>query len=295
MRLRFTTRRTRGLALFTLPAIGLYALLTLYPLVRAIPLSLTDSTGGPVSQGVGLANYRAMFSDPEVTAALKNTLIYAVVVVVVQNAIGLGFAAMLRRWGGYGKALAVAMLTPALVSSVMASFLWSQLYAPDGLINSLLGDLGLGSLKQVWLGNTSTALYAIAGVNIWMYVGFSAAIFTAGFRNIPAELVEAARLDGATGWQRFWRVEWPMLAPAVTVAVTLSLMGSLRVLELPLVMTNGGPVNATNTLGLEIYNGIFQNAKVGYGTAVSVLLLVLVAVAAVCTNALLGRREGRVL
>ena len=287
-------RRTGGLWAFALPAIGLYALLTIYPLIKAIPLSLTDSTGGPSSAGVGLANYRAMWDDDAVRSAVTHTLIFTAVVVVVQNAIGLALAAMLRRWGRYGKALAVVLLTPALLSAVMAAFIWSALYTSDGPVNTLLRAVGLGGFAQVWLGNPATALYAIAAVNIWMYVGFSAAIFQAGFRTIPSDLLEAARLDGANRWQQFRRIEWPLLAPSLTVAVTLSLTSCMRVLDLPLVMTNGGPDNSTNTLGFQIYTTIFGNGKVGYGTAISVLLLVMVVVLAVSINALLRRREGRI-
>lgn len=289
-----TSSRTLGLLPFTLPAVGLYGLLTLYPLAKAIPLSFTDSIGGPTAKNVGLANYRKMLDASDVRSALVNTVVFTVVVVIVQNAIGLGLATMLRRWGAYGKALAVVLLIPALLSGVMASFIWSSLYRDDGPINATLGAIGLGSLKHVWLGNPSTALYALAAVNIWMFAGFSAAIFAAGFRNIPNELIEAARLDGAKRWGQFWHVEWPMLAPSLTVSVTLSLMGCLRVFELPLVMTNGGPANSTQTLGLLIYNTIFTNGQVGYGTALSVLLLVVVVVLATSANTMLRRREGRV-
>ncbi|MFJ8045719.1 carbohydrate ABC transporter permease [Kitasatospora sp. NPDC096147] len=279
---------------FTVPAIGLYALFTLYPLARSIPLSLTDSTGGPTANDVGLANYRTMYGSEDVRTALLHTIVYTVVVVVAQTALGVAIAAVLRRWGTYGKVLSVVLLTPALLSPVMASFIWSSLYQGDGLVNSTLESLGLGGLTQVWLGDPATALYAIAVVNVWMFAGFSAAIFAAGFRGIPDELLEAAELDGAGRWTRFRRIEWPLLAPALTVSVTLSLTGCLRVLELPLVMTNGGPANSTRTLGLLIYQQLFTQGSVGYGTAIAVLLLVLVVVAATAVNSLLRRREGRI-
>ncbi|KAA2260689.1 sugar ABC transporter permease [Solihabitans fulvus] len=266
-----------------------------YPLIKTIPLSLTDSEGGPTAENVGLANYRAMLDDATLLSALGNTLVFTVVVVLAQSAIGLALAAMLRRWGGYGKALAVVLLTPALLSSLMASYIWSSLYQQDGAINSVLNAIGLGSLRQVWLAEPSTALYAIAVVHVWMSAGLAASIFAAGFRTIPEDMLEAARLDGANRWQVFWKVEWPMLAPSLTVAITLSLLGCLRVLELPLVMAKGGPANATNTLGLQIYRTVFANGEVGYGTALSVLLLAVVTILVTAANALLRRREGRLL
>lgn len=286
--------RNRSLLPFTLPAIGLYALLTLYPLIKTLPLSLTDSTAGPTANNVGLENYSDMYGSDTVRAALTHTLVYTVVVVVGQNALGLVLATSLRRMGTYGKVLSVILLTPALLSPVMASFIWSSFYGGDGPINTALDKLALGALKQIWLGDPSTALYAIAVVNIWMFAGFSAAIFMAGFRNIPAEFIEAARIDGASRWQTFARIEWPLLAPALTVSVTLSLTGSLRVLELPLVMTRGGPAGSTSTLGLMIYKKLFEDASIGYGTAMSVLLLVVVILIATTVNALLRLREGRI-
>jgi raffinose/stachyose/melibiose transport system permease protein len=208
-------------------------------------------------------------------------VVYAAVVVVVQNGLGLLFASLLFRRPRVRKSLNVVLLTPTLVSPVMAAFIWSYLFAPDGGINALLGLLGLDSLQHVWLGDTSTALYSVAAVNIWMFTGYSCAIFLAGYMSVPTELLDAAAVDGASGWQRFRSVEWPMLAPALTVNVTLSLIGSLKVFEFPLVLTNGGPAGATDTLTMLVYRNVFGG-------------LVTVVVLSSATSSLLRLRERRI-
>ncbi|KUM68961.1 carbohydrate ABC transporter permease [Streptomyces griseorubiginosus] len=287
-------RRRATMAAFLLPAITVYAVFMLYPLGRGIYLSMTDSLGGPIAHFVGTEQYRAMADDPDVTAALWHTVLYAAVVVIAQNGLGLLFASMLFRRPKVRKALSVTLLTPTLVSPVMAAFIWSYLFAPDGGINALLGLLGLDSLEHVWLGDTSTALYAVAAVNIWMFAGYSCAIFLAGYMSLPTELLDAAAVDGANGWRRFRSIEWPMLAPALTVNVTLSLIGSLKVFEFPLVLTNGGPAGSTETLTTLVYRNVFGGGKFALGIAISVLLLVTVVVLSSATSSLLRLRERRI-
>ncbi|WP_329254259.1 sugar ABC transporter permease [Streptomyces sp. NBC_01478] len=287
-------RRRATMAAFLLPAIAVYALFILYPLFKGVYLSFTDSVGGPISHFVGTDQYKAMADDPAVSAALWHTVLYAVVVVVVQNGLGLLFASMLFRRPRVRKALNVVLLTPTLISPLMAAFIWSYLFAPNGGLNALLDGVGLGALKHVWLGDPSTALYSVATVNIWMFTGYSCAIFLASYMSMPTELLEAAALDGASGWRRFRSIEWPLLAPALTVNVTLSLIGSLKVFEFPLVLTNGGPAGATDTLTLLVYRNIFGGGKFAYGVALAVLLLVTVVVLSSATNSLLRLRERRV-
>ena len=218
-------------------------------------------------------------------------MVYAAVVLVVQTALGLFAAAVLAHRVRIRRTVSSLLLLPALISPVMASFIWSYLYRPDGGINTLLGEVGLQAFQRIWLGDTSIALYAVAAVNIWMFVGYSCVIFLAGYAGIPQELLDAARIDGANRWQRFRRVEWPMLAPALTVNVTLSLIGSLGVFDFPLVLTGGGPVDSTNTLALLIYRHIFNNSDFAMAAATAVLLLVLVVVVSTAASVLLRRRE----
>ncbi|GAA1672703.1 sugar ABC transporter permease [Fodinicola feengrottensis] len=277
--------------LFLLPALAVYGVFVLYPLVRGVLLSFTDNLGGPVSNFVGLKQYKTLFQDATAMHALAHTVIYAAVVLVVQLTLGLLAASALAYRVRIRRTVSSLLLLPALISPVMASFIWSYLYRPDGGINTALGELGLQALQKIWLGDPSIALYAVAAVNIWMFVGYSCVIFLAGYAGIPSELLDAAVIDGANRWQRFRRVEWPMLAPALTVNVTLSLIGSLGVFDFPLVLTGGGPVDSTNTLALVIYRDIFNNSDFAMGAATAMLLLVLVMVVSTAASVLLRRRE----
>jgi raffinose/stachyose/melibiose transport system permease protein len=287
----FTGRGRYAAIVFLLPAAAVYGLFILYPLVRGVLLSFTDNSGGPTQHYVGLKQYQTLIHDPIATGALWHTVIYAVVVLVVQTGLGLLAASVLARRARIRRAASSILLLPALISPVMASFIWTYLYRPDGGINTLLGNFGLRGLQQIWLGNPSIALYAVAVVNIWMFVGYSCIIFLAGYAGIPGEMLEAANLDGAGRWKRFAHIEWPMLAPALTVNVTLSLIGSLGVFDFPLVLTNGGPVDSTNTLALLIYQDIFNDSDFGMGAATAVLLLVLVVIVSTGASILLRRRE----
>lgn len=281
--------------LFLLPALAVYVLIVIYPLFQGAFLSLTDSKVGNAGNFVGAENYRELVGDTEVMRALGVTLAYAAVVVVVQNGLGLLLARALFNRMRIRRLVSLLILLPTLMSAVMAAFVWSYLFSPTGGINALLKAVGLESLNRVWLGDPATALWAIALVNIWMFAGYSAAIFLAGYMNLPTELLDAAQVDGARGFRRFASVEWPLLAPALTVNVTLSLIGSLKVFELPLVMTNGGPAGSTTTLSMLIFSKIFGGqGSFAYGTAIAILLLVVVVVIAGTTQSLLRRREERI-
>ncbi len=280
---------------FLAPALVVYLLIIAYPLIQGLYLSATDSKVGNASNFIGIANYAALASDSDVMRALGVTVAYAIVVVVVQNALGLALARALYVRPRIRQLGNTVILIPTLMSAVMAAFVWNSLLAPSGAINTLLKSIGLDSLAHVWLGDPSTALWAIALVNVWMFAGYSAAIFLAGYMNLPSELLDASNVDGASGWRRFASVEWPLLAPALTVSVTLSLIGSLKIFELPLVMTNGGPAGSTTTLTMLIFSKIFGGqGSFAYGATIAVLLLVVVVLFAGITQSLLRRREERI-
>ena len=283
---------TRSAALLMLPATAIYALFVLYPTFRAVLLSLTDAHGVLGGSFVGLANYRQAFQDPQVLAALQNTLVYTVVVVVVQNALGLALAYWLYSSPAIRTVARTGLLLPAMMALVAVSYLWSFIYSPiGGPLDSVMNALGLHKLELSWLGDTHSALMAIAVSYMWMYLGYTATIYLSNYLSIPADLMEAAALDGARGWTRFRTVDWPLLAPSLTVNLTLSTIGSLRVFDLPFVMTDGGPANSTQTLSYVIYQDSFQDFHFAYGTAVAVLLLVITVVVGIVLTTVLRRRE----
>ncbi|MFD5537550.1 carbohydrate ABC transporter permease [Streptomyces sp. NPDC127079] len=283
---------TRSAALLMLPATALYALFVIYPTIRSVLLSLTDAHGVIGGSFVGLDNYREALQDPQVLAALENTLVYTVVVVVVQNALGLGIAYWLYNSPAVRTIARTGLLMPAMMALVAVSYLWSFIYSPvDGPLDAVMDALGLHGLETSWLGDTHTALMAIDVSYMWMYLGYTATIYLSNYLSIPAELMEAAALDGARGWTRFHRIDWPLLAPSLTVNMTLSTIGSLRVFDLPFIMTDGGPANSTQTLSYVVFQDSFKDFRFAYGTAVAVLLLIITVIVGVLLTTVLRRRE----
>lgn len=287
--MRFTTRSA---VVLMLPALLLYGIFLVYPTLHGIELSFTNSQGVAGGQFVGLANYRRLLHDSTVISALENTVVFAVFVVVVQNAIALGVAYWLNSMPALRNFVRGGLLLPSTMSAVTIGYVWSVIYSPiGGPLDSVMTALGLHHLEQVWLGNAHTALLAIAVANIWAYIGYSATIYLSNYLAIPQALFDAALVDGATGFRRFRTIDWRLLAPALTVNIALTAIGSLKVFELPLVMTNGGPFNATESLSLVIYQDSFGNYQFGYGAAVAVLLLAVTVVVSLLLVKLLRRRE----
>lgn len=284
--------RGRAALLLMLPATLLYVLFVVYPLIRGVQMSFTDSRGVVGGNFVGLDNYRKLAADPEVWQSFRNTITYTIGVVIVQNALALFLAAWLFRQPRVRNFVRASLLFPAMMALIAVAYIWGFIYSPfGGPLNELLEAVGLGSLEQSWLGNARLAMPSIAAVYIWMYLGYAATIFLANYLAIPAEIFEAAAIDGAKGWRRFVALDWRLLAPALTVNVTLSTIGSLRMFDLPFIMTSGGPDGATETLSYTIYYQSFREFNFGYGTAIAVVLLVVTIIVAVVQSALLRRRE----
>jgi ABC-type sugar transport system permease subunit len=255
-------------------------------------MSFTDTQGVAGGHFVGGANYARLARDLNFTDALRNTLEFAVVIVVVQNVLGLAVATWMRNQPAVRGLARSGLLLPCMMAFLIVGYVWSFIYSPlGGPLNSMLNFVHLGALQQVWLGDTRTALLAIAVSSVWMYLGYTATIYLSGYLAIPAELSEAAVLDGATGWKRFRYIDWPLLAPALTVAITLSTLGTLKIFELPLIMTGGGPAGATETLSSLVYRISFGAFNFGYGTAIALVLLAVTVVIAVILSAALRRRE----
>ena len=195
---------------------------------------------------------------------------------VLEVAVGLGLAGIVSARGG-ALWFRVAIFTPVMLPMVVVAILWSFVYNPDfGLVNAALGGVGLEELQRVWLGDTSTALLAVCVVSGWVFAGFYMMIFYAAFRQIPSEVIEAARLDGAGEWALFRRVKVPMIRNAVAVAVLLCVTGGFQGFDLFFVLTNGGPYGATEIPTTYLVKTVFRNGEVGYGSAMAVILTAIV-------------------
>ncbi len=278
-----------------IPALLMYVIFMIYPVMNGFSLSMTEYAGVGEAKWIGFENYKEIFQDQRYIQVLKNTLVYGVVVVVFQNGIGLVFAAILNSLPVVRNFLRTALLVPSMLSLVIAGYIWQYLYAPiGGGLNEALVALGMDNLQQVWLGDSSIAIFSVAAVHVWMFVGYSTAIFLAGYAGISSEIKDAAKLDGVSAVKSFWHIDIPLLAPAITVNLTLATIGTLKSFEFPFIMTAGGPDYATMTLGLQIFHLIFQDFKYGMAAALSVVMIGFVGIITLVQNSYLRAREDRI-
>jgi raffinose/stachyose/melibiose transport system permease protein len=264
---------------FVAPALLVYAAIVLYPSVSGIVYAFTDWSGIGDKSFNGLANFQHLLSDDQARGALLHTLLLTVTIVIVQNGVGLLLALGVNARIKSRTVLRVVFFAPVVVSPVMIAFLWKYVYNPDPKagINGILGVLHLGDLRQDWLGNPSLVVWSIAGMVVWQYAGYSMVIFLAGLEGIPAELREAAMIDGAGRFQQFRYVTWPLLAPSLTINVMLSTIGGLKLFDQVYAATGGGPGYSSETLSTVLYKQAFVFGKYGYSTAIALVLALFVA------------------
>jgi raffinose/stachyose/melibiose transport system permease protein len=277
---------------FALPALLLFAFVVLVPSVRGVHYAFTDWDGlDPDFSFVGLDNFSDMLRDPDATQAVGHTLLIAVSITVVQNLLGLLLALGVNSAIKSRNLLRVLLFAPAVITPIVTAYLWRNLLGPDGAVNSLLGAVGLDGLRQDWLGSPRIALWAVVGVIVWQFAGYSMVIFLAGLQSVPKEVHEAAAIDGAGPVRRFWSVTRPLLAPAFTINLMLSIIGGIKLFDQVYALTGGGPGHATDTISTLIYKDAFTLGEFGYSIALAVVLTIIVAVASTGQYLVLARNE----
>lgn len=281
---------TRGMWLFLIPATILYAFSVIIPSAQGTMYAFTDWDGlNPDWSFLGLENFTRILGDAQAMRAVGNTLTLAIVVTIVENVIGLLLALAVHSKLKSRNLLRLIFFAPVVIVSVVIAFLWQFIYTPNGPLNQLLVGLGLDGLAQNWLGDPALALWSIAIVIIWQFSGYSMVIFLAGLQGVPAELLEASSLDGAGPVRRFWYIIRPLLAPAITVNLMLSLIRGLMTFDQIWVMTQGGPAQSTDSLSTLMYRNAFQYGEYGYSIALAVVLAVFVAIFAIVQYRFLSR------
>jgi raffinose/stachyose/melibiose transport system permease protein len=277
---------------FMVPALALFAFVVLVPSARGVYYAFTDWDGlSPDLSFVGLGNFAEMLTDPAAMQALWHTVVIAVAITIIQNGIGLLLALGVNTMIKSRNVLRVFLFAPAVITPIVTAYLWRNLLGPDGAVNSLLGAVGLDSWQQNWLGDPDLALWSIVGVTVWQYAGYSMVIFLAGLQSIPKEIYEAAAIDGAGSVRRFWSVVRPLLAPALTINLMLSIIGGLKLFDQVYALTGGGPGHATDTLSTLIYKDAFTLGEFGYSIALALVLTAVVAVASTGQYLVLSRNE----
>lgn len=276
--------RSTGI-LFVLPSLALFATFVGYPLFHAIYLSLTASPGFGPAVFVGGRNYQVLWHDPVFWQALRNTAVYTVVGTILQTALPLAVALLLREgWRG-SLVLRTMYFIPSIVSLTVSGLLWQFALSPEsGPVNQVLHNIGLGSLARPWLADSTTVVPMVVLVSLWQSFGFMLLIFHAGLQNIDPALYEAARIDGAGRIREAWKIAVPLLRPVTELVVIINVIGGLQTFDVVYTMTGGGPIHDSESLSTYLYSLSFGNASgaepaFGYSAAIGIVLFVITAAA----------------
>ncbi|MBI4589146.1 MAG: sugar ABC transporter permease [Candidatus Rokubacteria bacterium] len=273
----------RSLAYLLLtPTAILLTLFIAYPFFRGVWLSVSSATVGMPGDFVGLKNFAKAWNDTIFQAAAFNTFVYTGITTVFKLSLGMWLAILLNRHFRAKRLVRAFVLLPFIIPTVLSTFAWKWMFDPTfSVINWVLWKLGLITLRINWLGDPYLALTSVMVVNVWRGVPFYAISLLAGLQTINPELHEAAAIDGAGAWQRFWRVTWPLLLPVTMVVVLFSVIQTFADFQLVYVLTGGGPANATHLFATYAYQIGVGTGLLGEGAAISlamfpVLLLVVI-------------------
>lgn len=284
--------------LFMLPSILILLGVYLLPFLYSLYISVTDWSGmGQKLNFVGLSNYKGLFEEPHFWETLRNNLIYFVELVGIQFIISMVLAVVLNAAFKGRNFFRALYFMPTIICTLAVGFIWNIMFDPiNGPIKTLLKNAGFLELSRImWLGSTKTAIHAVSFVSLWQWTGWSMVIYLAGLQSIDKNLYEAAEIDGANAVQKFFKVTLPLLAPSITVNLVNSTIGALKIFDLPFIMTGGGPGHATESLAMMMYTYSFGLNKMGYGTAISIILFVVILIISGVQTTVLRRREDNVL
>lgn len=265
---------------FSVPAILVVAVLLYLPFIWTAVISFTEYNGLGSPSWLGLANYREMFADPSLLTSLRNTVIWVVGTITVPVGLGLLVAVLThgRRFGGWFR---LPFLIPYAISGVAVGVVWKFVLESGGGLSQALDALGLPGGDTRWLIDSPTNTLVMIGAAAWQATGVNALLFVIGLQSIPQEPLEAARLDGASGWTLFRHFLWPMLRPLTTVVVGLSIVASLKTFDIVWIMTQGGPGRNSETLALTMYRETFVQSNYGLGSAIALFLSLVTFVASI--------------
>ena len=282
--------------LFLLPALLILGLTVFWPALQAFYLSFTryeyDLTQPP--QWVGFANFRRLWVDPVFWQTLRNTVLYLVGVVPILVAAPLALAILVNQKMRGIHWFRAAYYTPVVISMVVAGIAWKWLYAENGLLNSLLKQLGISATGGIpWLTSPSWAIFSVMAVTVWKGLGYYMVIYLAGLQSIPDDVYEAAAMDGSDGIRKHWDITVPLMKPYLVLVAVISAISATKVFEEVYIMTQGGPRNSSKTIVYYLYEQAFQNLEMSYACTIG-LVLFLVILGLSILNLKLSELRGRI-
>jgi ABC-type sugar transport system permease subunit len=277
---RSSTNYQRSAWAFMGPGVALVVLVLYLPVLYTLYLSFTKYGGLGSPEFIGLANYGSMFTDPAFLGSVVNTAIWVVGTLLVPVGIGLLVAYLSFGLKGAGW-LRVPFLIPYALSGVAVGVVFGFILQNGGALSQALAFFHLPGANIRWLSEAPLNTVVMVLAAAWQGIGVNALLFTVGLQSIPKEPIEAARIDGATGWSMFRSMIWPLLRPSTTIVIGLSIVNSLKTFDIVQAMTQGGPNRVSETLGVTMYKDTFVNSDYGLGSAVAIFLSVITVAASV--------------
>lgn len=269
--------RSLSFWLFLTPVILGLGIVVVIPFIYGLIYSFTDWNGITANQFIGFENYIKLFQEPEFIDSIKFTVLFAVVTVILLNIMGLGLALIVTRNIKSNNLLRTVFFMPNLIGGLILGFIWQFIFI------SVFGDIaGLTGIEGLdgWLSTTETGFWGLVILTAWQMAGYIMIIYIAYLENIPKELIEAAKIDGASAFQRFKTITFPLVAPAFTVSMFLTLSMAFKIYDQNLSLTNGGPFNSTQMVAMEIVRTAFSDNDMAYAQAKAVIFFLIVAVIA---------------
>jgi raffinose/stachyose/melibiose transport system permease protein len=281
------------IAFFVGPALTIFVVFVVWPIVRALQFSLYRWKGfGPLVDFVGLQNYVSVLTNDVFIGAFTHNMVIVVLSILIQLPVGLAIALLLnRKMRGQG-VLRTVIFVPYVLSEVIAGVVWFQLLQPQyGVVDTLLGAVGISGPEEGWLGTPDVALYTVFVVLTWKYLGLAVLLFLAGLQGVPDELMEAAQIDGASWWQVQRWVTVPLLGPTLRTWGFLSMIGAIQLFDMVWILTGGGPANSTTTMATFLITEGTKRYNYGIATAASVILFAVALVLALLYQVFVLRRD----
>lgn len=288
-------KKERVYLLMILPAFLGFMLLFIVPTLMSFVYSLTNwSVYNSQIRFVGLKNFSKLFQDAKTIAAIEHSVKYAVMITVIQNVLAIFLAVVLNRKSRVVNFVKSITFLPAVLSIMVVGYLFQYIMtsADGGLLNSIIQSFGGKSVN--WLGNEKLALYSVLITQVWQWTGWSMVIYIANLKSIDSTLYEAAEIDGATSIQTFWRITLPLLYPAASFNILMSLIGGMKMFDAVFVMTKGGPGYATETIMTTLIREGFNSGKTAYACAFAVVFFIIVFTFTKILTYFLNRWEGAI-
>jgi putative chitobiose transport system permease protein len=277
--------------LFLVPACIILGAFIFYPLLQAIWMSFTDYNMISDPSFVGLENYKEIIEDDLFWKTLGQTFLYLIVVVPTLVILPIFLAILVnQKIKGIGF-FRSAYYVPVVTSMVVVGITWKWVYADQGILNYLLQSIGIIDGPVHWLTSPTTSIFAVMAVTVWKGLGYYMVIYLAGLQAIPSDLYEAADIDGANKWKQIFHITIPMLMPSIIIVTIMSSISAMKVFEEIYVMTGGGPLNSSKTLVFYIYQEAFEKLRMGYASAVGVILLLITLVLSIFNLKVMSKKE----